>query len=60
MNRYTAFYIGILVGAMILGAGAGASHHPNIRNFAILLALAAFALACRAYEVHLLSKGKNR
>lgn len=59
MNRYTAFYTGILVGAMILGAGAGASHHPNIRMFAILLALAAFALAARAHEVHI-SKGKNR
>jgi len=56
MNRYTAFYLGILVGAMTLGALAGATHHPNIRTFATLLALAAFALACRAYEVHI-SKG---
>jgi hypothetical protein len=56
VNRYTTFYAGILVGALILGALAGATHHPNIRVFATLLALGAFALACRAHEVHI-SKG---
>ncbi|MBO1739705.1 hypothetical protein [Leifsonia sp. TF02-11] len=60
MNRWTAFYTGILVGAITLGVLAGVTHHPNILTFSILLALAAFALACRAHEVHLLSKGKQK
>lgn len=59
MNRWTAFHTGVLVTAMTLGALCAATHHPNILRFAIVVALAAFALAGRAYDVHLTSKGKK-
>lgn len=59
MNRWTAFYTGVLLAAMLLAVLAAASHHPNILMFANVLAVGAFALAGRAYDVHISRKDKN-
>jgi len=60
MNRFLFFYLGMLFAAIALGVAAGATHHPNILTFAIVLALAAFALAGRAYDVHISRKDQIR
>lgn len=60
MNPFIFFYFGLLFAAILLGVIAGATHHPNILTFSIVLALAAFALAGRAYDIHISRKDSNR
>lgn len=59
MNRFLFFYLGVLFAAILLGAIAGATHHPNILTFSIVLALGAFALAGRAYDVHMAGRTRH-
>lgn len=51
MNRWTTFYLGILTGAILVGAAAGPDR-PVLTNLAIIIALAAFAGAGCTWDAH--------